>query len=77
MSTPIHWDVQLYVCMVFVNGVVDCQVIVGFLVLWMLVANGVPNFLEELISSWTIIIKLLLNNYYYSCVVLFDVLSCC
>jgi hypothetical protein len=52
-------------------------VIVGFLVLWMLVANGVPNFLEELISSWTIIIKLLLNNYYYSCVVLFDVLSCC
>jgi hypothetical protein len=37
--------------MVFVNGVVDCQVIVGFLVLWMLVANGVPNFLEELISS--------------------------
>jgi hypothetical protein len=77
MSTPIHSHVQLYVCKVFVDGVVDGQVVVNFLVLWMVVANGVFNLLEEHISSWTIITNLFLYDYYYSCVVLFHVLSCC
>jgi hypothetical protein len=32
MCTPIHSHVQLYVCKVFVDGVVDGQMVAGFLV---------------------------------------------
>jgi hypothetical protein len=55
MSTPIHSHVQLYVCKVFVDGVVDGQVVVSFLVsLGCFVVAQLHITQEEVANLWHI-----------------------